>query len=106
MVLPRPNAGWKKVQCILRFMVRLNRVRRRARGEDVPDGTVPGLTNAMRAIIVTRCLGIRYEGEEDPFDTRESRHSRLLAGPSFRGLRGVLSSDPGRPSWSSRCTMA
>ena len=69
VVLPRPNAGWKKVQCILRFMVRLNRVRRRARGEDVPDGTVPGLTNAMRAIIVTRCLGIRYEGEVDPFDT-------------------------------------
>ena len=36
---------------------------------------------------------------------RENRHSRHLAGPSFRGLRGGFSSDPGRPSWSSRCTM-
>ena len=81
VVLPRPNAGWKKVQCILRFMVRLNRVRRRARGEDVPDGTVPALTNAMRAIIITRCLGIRYEGEEDPFDTLDDfLHETVLPG--------------------------
>lgn len=69
VVLPRPVAGWRKVQCILRFMVRLNRARRRARGEVFPDRTVPGLTNAMRAIILTRYMGIRYEGEANPHDS-------------------------------------
>ena len=67
--MPRPVAGWRKVQCILRFMVRLNRARRRARGEVFPDRTVPGLTNAMRAIILTRYMGIRYEGEANPHDS-------------------------------------
>ena len=71
VVLPRPNAGWRKVQCILRFVVRLNRARRRARGEALPDRTIPALTNAMRAIIVTRCMGMRYEGEVNPYDTLE-----------------------------------
>ena len=69
VVLPRPNAGWKKIQCILRFMVRLNRSRRRARGEIFTDRSVPGLTNAMRAIILTRYMGIRYEGEANPHDS-------------------------------------
>ena len=69
--LPRPNAGWRKIQCILRFTVRLNRARRRARGEVVKSPVVPGLTNAMRAVIVTRVMCLKYEGEEDPYDTLE-----------------------------------
>ena len=70
-MIPRPNAGWRKIQCILRFMVRLNRVRRRARGEPCTVPEIPGLTNAMRAIIVTRMMCIKYEGEDDPYDTLE-----------------------------------
>ena len=81
VVLPRPNAGWRKIQCILRFMVRLNRARRRARGEIFPNRSVPGLTNAMRAIIVTRCMAIRYEGEEDPYDTLDDfLHETVIPG--------------------------
>jgi hypothetical protein len=81
VVLPRPNAGWKKIQCILRFMVRLNRSRRRARGEIFTDRSVPGLTNAMRAIIVTRCMAIRYEDEQDPYDTLEDfLHETVMPG--------------------------
>ena len=35
----------------------------------------------MRAIIFTRCLGIRYEGEVDPFDTLDDfLHETVLPG--------------------------
>ena len=81
VVLPRTNEGWKKIQCILRFVVRLNRSRRRARGEIFTDRSVPGLTNAMRAIIVTRCMAIRYEDEHDPYDTLDDfLHETVIPG--------------------------